>query len=1037
MQFFRFIAQQFSKLSAIEGERRSVPVGRRLRLEPLEQRQLLAAAGLVPIGAQPEGGLSGKIVYTRAGHGWNWSTNEGRWATDRGNVNSIVEDFGNQDQVTMYADYLLRAGATVVPLRPIGRQVNEVVLDNDSAGVTFSGSWSDNTGGPRWYDEDYGAAVDAVKYRFASVNSTVETAVATYAPIIPQAGLYPVYAWASHGSNRTDQLYKINHTGGQTQIRVDHRMVGNGWVYLGTYHFNSGRSAAEGSVQISNHSTAGGAVVLADAIRFGNGMGDLRWSNSGIGTGNISGYPREDEGSLPWVWRGLGQGVTMPSDVVGTSNVTASTRMAEHMTPASNPFGSSLLVSFHSNAGGGRGSEGLIHSTVASRTPHQQALATYLAQQIELDLIARNGQFPYTWQTRRDYAAGAYGEINDTWINGKFDATIIETGFHDSVMDSAFMRDPRGRDQMARSAYEGTLEYFINFGNVKPANITLPSAPINVGAVSNASGAVTISWNPGLTSSGVAGVYGNPATGFRIYASTNGYGFDGGTYVAGGATTSATLTGYDPTIPYYFKVVAENAGGQSLGSEVLTVLPRGGQKQVLIVNGFDRHDDAQAFRYPYAFGGTTAARVWSRYNNSFDYVVQVQAAIHAARPGVNVASVSNERVINGSISLSDYDAVIWILGNESTSTSTFNATEQTRVEQFVAAGGHLFVTGSEIAWDLDQQNFGRTFYENTLKGNFVADSAGTYSVSAAASGIFAGLTNFAFSNGAAYSSLDSQIYNVSSADVIAPQAGAQLALNYVGGVGGGAGIQVPGVGGRGNVVTFGFPFETITNAVTRAAVMDRVLGYFGVSAIVPLNADFNDDGIVDGSDFLIWQRNYGSTVPPLTNGDANGDGSVTADDLAVWRDQFGGPPPTPAVATSIIASSPTGLSAPVVAAVADARGADYFVAELDAPNSSWEAHAIHRVDQSYLPLAQHASGLQSHRFNSVSVDSTANRRHVLDGLSPKFVELRDRAVNDFPRAARPTLDSFEPAAEPKTSVALDDAFEDGALVEEWVWRRRP
>lgn len=1025
MAFIRSIAQQFGAVfSTADGKRRSAPTGRRLRVEMLESRQLLAAAGLVPVGEQPEGGLTGKIVYTRAGHGWNWNSNVARWATDRGNTNSIVEDFGNQDQTTMYADYLLRAGATVVPLRPIGRQLNEVVLDNDSPGVTYSGAWSDNTVGPRWYDEDYGVGgADAVKYRFASINSSAETAVATYTPNIPQGGFYPVYTWVSHGTNRTNQLYKINHSGGQTQIKVDHRMVGNGWVYLGTYHFNSGSSAAEGSVQISNYSTSGGSVVLADAIRFGNGMGDLPWGNSGIGTGNISGYPREDEGSLPWVWRGLGQGVD-PSTVVGTSNVTASTRMAEHMTPSTNPFGSSLLVSFHSNAGGGRGSEGLIHST--SPTPNQIALATYLSRQIDGDLIARNGQFQYNWQARRDYAAGAYGEISNAWINGKFDATIIETGFHDSVMDSAFMRDPRGRDQMARSTYEGTLEYFINFGNVKPANVTLPSAPVNFGVVSNASGEVTLSWNAGLSSSGVAGVYGNPAAGFRIYASTNGYGFDGGTYVAGGGTTSVTLSGYDPTIPYYFKVVAENAGGQSLGSEVLTALPQGGPKQVLIVNGFDRYDDGQAFRYPYAFGGTTTDRVWARYNNSFDYSIQVHAAIHAARPGVNVASTSNERIINGSVNLSDYDAVIWILGNETTTTSTFTATEQSRVEQFIAAGGHLFVTGSEIAWDLDQQNNGRSFYETTLKGNYVADSANTYNVSSAAGGIFAGLTNFQFSNATSYSSLDSQIYNVRSADVIAPQAGAQLALQYVGGTGGGAGIQVPGVDGRGNVVMFGFPFETITNPTTRTAVMDRVLGYFGVAAIVPLNADFNNDGMVDGSDFLTWQRQFGATVPAFTNGDANGDGAVNAADLAVWRDQFGSPPPAQVAAAASFTTFAAQESMSAAQSPVEVTG----VGDRTFTASDSLDVIFPLKQQAFFPLAQHAASLQSEQFKALSIDRKPFRRPVNEGLAPiGIVELADIAVRDLPRSGWQPLQPFSPEVEQDASEFIDDA-----IAEVWTWR---
>ena len=44
--------------------------------------------------------------------------------------------------------------------------------------------------------------------------------------------------------------------------------------------------------------------------------------------------------------------------------------------------------------------------------------------------------------------------------------------------------------------------------------------------------------------------------GFKVYASVDGYGFDGGTVIAGGGATAVTLTGYDPTMPYYFKVTA-------------------------------------------------------------------------------------------------------------------------------------------------------------------------------------------------------------------------------------------------------------------------------------------------------------------------------------------------------------------------------------------------------------------------------------------------------------------------------------------------
>jgi fibronectin-binding autotransporter adhesin len=56
------------------------------------------------------------------------------------------------------------------------------------------------------------------------------------------------------------------------------------------------------------------------------------------------------------------------------------------------------------------------------------------------------------------------------------------------------------------------------------------------------------------------------------------------------------------------------------------------------------------------------------------------------------------------------------------------------------------------------------------------------------------------------------------------------------------------------------------------------------------SADFNSDGIVNGTDFLIWQRGLGLTSQSgKTNGDANGDTVVNSLDLAVWKSQFGTP----------------------------------------------------------------------------------------------------------------------------------------------------
>jgi hypothetical protein len=850
---------------------------RLLAFEPLEPRLPLSAAGLVDVGTQPQGGLSGKIVYVHAGHGYTADNlGSGAWSFQRPNLLSMIEDLGNQDQMTFLVDYLWRAGATVVPLRPVGHQTNEVIVDNVSSSVEWVGAWNNSSAGI------YFGNPGEVPYRFASTSPT-ETAYARYRPNIAEDGYYPVYAWTRYGSDRAaDQLYRVHHSGGITEVTVNHRRVGNGLVYLGTYYFDAG---TDGYVDISNRSSESGRVVIADMIRFGNGMGDIDRG------GGVSGLPREDEAGLYWVQWHVDRSQGIPeSEYRATSNdrdatVSLSPRYAEYMNREQDgQLSDRVFVSFHSNASGGRGTLALYNGNndPSTATPNQFLLANTLGREVNDDMVAQNGQFEHNWFNRAtvtlDRSDIEFGEINNLRINGEFDATIVEVAFHDNQLDAELMRDPKVRDAVARATYQGIVNYFRAVdGNTTPAT-KAPAMVTDVQALSNTEGSVTVSWQPPL-----ANAYaGDAATGFRIYAAAHGYGFDGGTFIAGGSTTTATLSGLDPATPYYFKIVSVNAGGESPASELMTVLPSGGQKQVLIVNGFDRMDRQSTPKQ--SFPGGPVDRVRPLETNSRDYVVQVHSAIHAARPGVHVASTSNEAVISGAVNLSDYHTVIWISGEESTANSTFDATEQIKVEQFIAGGGNLFVTGAEIGWDLDAQNNGRSFYRSTLKATYVADDANTYNVSAATGGIFEGLPNFSFDNGARF-------YNVDYPDVISPQPGAQGALNYAGGTGGAAAIQAQGEDGRGSLVMFGFPFETITSAERRRDVIDRVFDFFGLSAIPPANADFNNDGMVDAADYVIWRKHSGSSVPAGTLGDADGNGQVNALDYDIWRAQFGSPPP--------------------------------------------------------------------------------------------------------------------------------------------------
>ncbi len=414
---------------------------------------------------QSAGSLSGRVVFTSAGHGWAWNGN--RWTTGRGVALDMNEDYGNLDQMNFFIPYAFNAGAAVVAFRPIGYQTNEVVLDNDSRGVKFSGKWFKSRS-PIFFGR-----AGAVPYRFARLDKE-ETATAAYTPRIPAAGFYPVYTWVCHGPDRTSQLYRILHTGGQTLVRVPHHMVGSGWVYLGTYYFEAGSDRKRGSVIVSNlqPSPGFGAVAVADAIRFGNGMGDV----VPVPGGHVSTYPREEEASWYWVVKSLGQGQTnvlsTRSNDQGSSNVSAPPRMARAMNRASegNMY-RRIYLGFHSNAGGGRGAIGLWNNAKlfpGTETPHQRRLAELVGAELTTTFCGMTVpplELPWFKRTTVAFARGdfAFGEINNRTIQDTFDATILEVAFHDSRDDAKLLRDPKVRDIAGRCSYQALVRYMNEF----------------------------------------------------------------------------------------------------------------------------------------------------------------------------------------------------------------------------------------------------------------------------------------------------------------------------------------------------------------------------------------------------------------------------------------------------------------------------------------------------------------------------------------------------------------------------------------------
>ncbi len=799
--------------------------------------------------SEVSGSLDGKIVYLMNGHGWTFDS-PGVWYTQRFEFNEMIEDFGNLDQGTIMADLLLNAGATVVPLRPFGIQEQEVVIDNDDSEVTFAGSWSNSSS-----TAFYGSSGD-VPYRFASVTTGSATATAVYnaSSLIPTTGYYPVYVWTRWGTDRINQQYIVAHSGGTTSRRINHQRVGSGWIYLGTFHFEPGGTA---SVTITNVEEVGdpGGVVIADAVRFGNGMGDNSVE------GDASGHPRHEENGRYWLAesRGFGSGLST------SGSVSSPPRLAAHMNyEAGSNSGTDtdrVYLSFHSNGGGGRGADGLYNSDApgtpcdsvananSSNTPNGVDFAVELGTIINTDMTtitnASGNPFENTWGQSgagtNIFGSGcvgfsAYGEISNSNISGEMAATIIEVAFHDSALDAELMRDPKAREAIARACVHGVINHF-NDKSGSPSTYP-PERPENPYVVSDMSGNLTLNWTPPVAG-GPYGAGGDAPTGFIIETSADGRGFAPAQTVAGGGTSSANVTSLvSPGSAVYMRVVATNAGGVSTPSIVIGANRNSNAASVLVVNGFDRYgrtlnyrQTEAAFLGSAAAGGGTFDRVIPRFNNRFDYVVELGEALEAE--GLTFDSCQNDQIISSTVSLGDYGTVYWILGAESTADQSFDATEQAAVANYLSTGGNLFVSGSEAAWDLGRtaaSTANKDFLEDTLRvarftsGNPEDDSQ-TYTATGVGGGVFDGIGTVNFSDG---SDIHGD-FDVAFPDVLVPINGSLSAMSYVGGTGGSAAISWDGTG---RLIYLGFPLETVTSQSTINAIVSDATAFFGTPSAV-------------------------------------------------------------------------------------------------------------------------------------------------------------------------------------------------------------
>lgn len=715
----------------------------------------------------PFGTLSGKRIAVSPGHGYYWHSTLG-WTTQRGVIDGLVEDIHTAEICNRYLiPFLQNMGADIVMCREHGEQDVDSVINDDVGAPAYT-----ETGG--WSTSASSGYLNS-GYRFASSNPSGETATATWQLPITKDGLYPVYAWFRASSNRTPEAnYRVHHTGGVATVIIDQTQDNLTWAHLGNFWF----AAASGArIELSNLSPSPG-VVIADAMRLGGGVGSIvrgpstsnqaRWREAARYWAQFSGAPSS-------VYNSVASGQDNSDDV------TARPRFAEWR-------GADAFLSVHTDAGGGSGTSTFTYSGGAT------AGSTTLSQTVHTQIIAdlRNN-WDASWTDRGQLQAN-FGELR---LLSTMPGILCELAFHDTPgsLDHNSIHDPKFRYLVARAYARGVLRYF------SPTAVFPPEPPTALRVTQDGARGLRVAWDPAAF-----------ATHYTIEQSQDGKGF---TQVADVTGTNWSTGPLQHHAWASFRVRAWNTTGRSFPTEVLTAgTDHLATAQALLVQGFDR-----------------LGRTVKGPENTRDYLHAFgDACRHGANFSLGFDAASNEAVQLGRVSLSNYDAVIWSLGEESTADETFNIVEQSMVTSYLNGGGSMLVSGAEVGWDLDAQGSAsdRSFFRNVLGATYVADDANIYSLQAGLAGtISAGIAASSFDNG------NGPTYNVDYADVLQPTNGnGQICLRYGNGLG--AGVQMFDPVRSARVVTFGLPLDTMLSDSARAQLVQQCLQFLLPS--MPLQA---------------------------------------------------------------------------------------------------------------------------------------------------------------------------------------------------------
>ena len=816
-------------------------------------------------------GLQDRHIAIWQSHGNYFKNDKNEWGWQRPRLFCTTEDLFTQSFVLPYVIPMLEnAGAIVYTPRERDTQKNEIIVDNDTPNASLylevgskKAHWA--TAPIKGFAQKKAIYRDGENpftdgtCRFIPTErkkKNKDQAFAEWVPTLPAKGEYAVYvSYRTLPNSVNDAKYLVFHNGGVTEFKVNQKIGGGTWVYLGTFEFDKGNNDY-GMVVLSNESSEHG-VVCADAVRFGGGMGNIERG------GKTSGLPRYLEGarySAQWagmpyeVYAGRKGENDYADDINTRSNTINYLSGGSVYNPQQPGLGIPLemTMAMHSDAGCSKTDE-LIGSLGIYTTDFNNGklntgidryasrdLADILLTQIQKDIYS---SYNLSW-TRRSMWNRNYSETRLPATP----STIIELLSHQNFADMQLGHDPNFKFTVGRAIYKGILQFVAGQHDKEYVVQPLPVSnfTIRFGKKKNT---LELSWKGENDPQEPTA---QPRE-YIVYTRIGYGGFDNGTLVS---KTSHTVK-IEPGLVYSFKVTAVNRGGESFPSEILSAYKAKRERErVLIINGFDRvsgpavintfdkagfdleqdpgvpylsnisfsgaqigFDRAQAGKEGEGSLGYSGRELEGMKiaGNTFDYPFIHGKAIQAAGK-YSFVSCSDEAVENGTVTLEDYPVVDYILGMEKEDPvhkvyyKTFSSAMQRIITSYCQSGGNLFVSGAYVGSDMSGTQGNREFTEKILKYGY--QSSMTDKSSNRINGLGRTITIPRAPNETSYA--------VPAPDCIVPVDTAFPVFTYV------PGNQSAGIAYKGNYRTFvlGFPFESIQSEADRATIMAGILGFF-------------------------------------------------------------------------------------------------------------------------------------------------------------------------------------------------------------------